>query len=203
MAFVVLPLLQRCDTQFFHVILADKRWRISSSLATRKCFDRPRRKVRASIQRLRDQGEKPFFVAAYELSGDRSLTGNYAFEPHVHLLIGGVAQEALKHAFHVRLPISMRGRDKPLKILPAPKSELGNLLGYLTKMKAQDRVQYLGSNGRPNRTSNRMPAAQFAEWLRCMTTIPITQAIQFGGFAEPITSRFVHAEMATIIGDMQ
>ncbi|WP_165417423.1 hypothetical protein [Rhizobium ruizarguesonis] len=203
MAFEVLPILQRFEIQFFHVILADKRWRIPSSSATRKCFDRPRRKVRASIQRLRDRGYTPLFVAAYELSGDRVLRGSYAFEPHVHLLIGGVPEQALKRAFHVRLPVSMRGRDKPVKVLPVPRSELGNLLGYITKIKAQDRVQYMGSNGRPNRGSNRMPAAHCTEWLRCMASMPIAQTIQFGGFAEPITSRFIHAEMATIAGEMK
>ncbi|MGO8397927.1 hypothetical protein ACC783_06110 [Rhizobium ruizarguesonis] len=203
MASAVLPILQRSEIHFFHVILADKRWRIAPTSATRQCFDPPRRKVRAAIQKLRDEGYAPIFVAAYEMSGDRDLSGTYAFEPHVHLLIGGVPKTALMKAFRVRLHSSMRGRDKPVKILPALKYELGNLLGYLTKIKAQDRVQYIGSNGRPNRSSNRMPAAEFAEWLRCMATMPIAQTIQFGGFAEPITSRFLHLEMATMIGEMK
>lgn len=203
MASAVLPIFQRSEIQFFHVILADKRWRVAPSSATRQCFDPPRRKVRAAIQKLRDAGYGPIFVAAYEMSGDRDLNGSYAFEPHVHLLLGGAPKAALKGAFRVRLPLSMRGRDKPVKIFPVPRSELGNLLGYLTKIKAQDRVQYIGSNDRPNRSSNRMPAAAFTEWLRCMATMPIGQTIQFGGFAEPITSRFLHLEMATITGEMK
>ncbi|WP_165448662.1 hypothetical protein [Rhizobium leguminosarum] len=203
MASAVLPILQHSKIHFFHVSLADKRWRVPPSSATRQCFDPPRRKVRAAIQKLRDGGYGPVFVAAYEMSGDRDLSGSYTFEPHVHLLVGGVPKAALKSAFRVRLPRAVRGRDKPVKVSPIHKSEIGNLLGYLTKMKAQDRVQYIGSNGRPNRSSNRMPAAEFAEWLRCMATMPIARTIQFGGFAEPITSRFLHLEMATIIGEMK
>ncbi|TNM66215.1 hypothetical protein [Aliirhizobium smilacinae] len=202
MAAEIEPILRHSDRQFFHVTVADKRWRVAPSIATRASFDAVRRKVRSSIQKLRDEGYNPIFVAAFEMSGDRNLRNDYAFEPHVHILIGGVPELALKGAFQVRLPRASKGRDKPLRVVDVPTDQLGYLLGYLTKMKPQDRVQYI-SKGRKNRNTNRMPPAEADHWLRCMATMPIAQTIQFGGFAKPVTSRFSHLEMATIIGDLK
>ncbi|MBD8685996.1 MULTISPECIES: hypothetical protein [unclassified Rhizobium] len=200
---IVLPLLLRTALTFYHITVADKRWHVVPTSASRKSLDPPRRKVRAAIQTLRADGYKPVFVAAYEVSGDRKLDGNYTFEPHVHLIIGGAPIEKLKVAFQVRLAREARGRDKPLRIEAIPEWELGNLLGYLAKMKAQDRVQYIESNGRRNRTPNRMSTAEANLWLRCMASIPITHAVQFGGFEIPLTSRFIKAQMATIIGTLK
>jgi hypothetical protein len=199
----VLPALSHASGPFHHVIVASKRWRVEPTSASNASFAPPRRKVRAAIQKLRDKGFNPVFVAAYELSGDRALNGPYSFEPHVHLLIAGVPKDALKAAFRVRLRLASRGRDKPLHVAEFQVSELGNLLGYLTKMKPQDRVEYIGSNGRTNRTTNRMPAAEADRWLHCMSTMPIAQTIQFGGFTDPMTTQFTHLEMATIIGDLK
>lgn len=199
MAGVIHPLLTRSKLDFYHVIVADKRWRVSPPSATHKSFDPPRRKVRSAIEKLRSDGYKPIFLAAYEMSGNHSLEEPYVFEPHVHLIVGGAPVEALKAAFQVRLPRGARGRDKPVRVSFIQNSELGNLLGYLTKMKAQDRVEYLGSNGRTNRASNRMRTVEANLWLRCMATLPITHAIQFGGFATSVTALFINAEMATIV----
>ncbi len=196
----ILPLLQDDRSTFYHVTLADKRWRVAPSEAGKSNFDAPRRKVRAAIQALRDGGFKPVFVAAYEMSGDDNLAGDYAFEPHVHLLIGGVSSTSLRTAFHVRLPRASRGKDKPLRVDCVPTGELGNVLAYITKNKAQDRVEFTCSDGRISRQSNRMPMPQAADWVRCMATMPITKMIQFGGFAESITERFARLEMATLIG---
>lgn len=194
------PLLR--NKKLFHVILADKRWRVAPSKATNVSFNAVRRKVRASIQKLRDSGYNPVFVAAYEMSGDRNLRNDYAFEPHVHILINGVPKTALKAAFRVRLPRAAKLRDKPVRVTKVRAGQVGNLLGYLTKIKAQDRVEYIGKNGRANRAPNRMPVADADQWLRCMATMPIAQTVQFGGFAEPMATRFTHLEMATIIGDL-
>ncbi len=202
MAAEVLPRLHELGTDLFFLTLADKRWRVAPTAAG-NAFVRPRRKFRAAIQSLRDQGFKPVFVVAYEMSGDRNLDGNYAFEPHAHVLIGGVPKSALKAAFRVRLPRAARGRDKPVKAPSVPASEIGNILGYLTKMKAQDRVEFVRSDGRRDRAPNRMPLEQEILWLRCMAAMPITQVIQFGGFTESITSRFTHRQMATMIGEME
>lgn len=199
----VQPVLRRLNMPFHLITVANKRWRVSPSEADNSSFDPPRRKVRSAMQKLRDQGYDPIFVAGYELSGDRSLNHAYAFEPHVHILVGGIPKPALLEAFRVRQSSAVRGRDKPLTIKSVVMSELGEVLGYLTKMKAQDRVQYVRSNGKLNRSSNRMPAAEKDHWLRCMATMPIVQTIQFGGFAEPMTNQFIHFEMATIIGDLQ
>lgn len=199
----VQPVLCCMNVSFHLVTLADKRWRVPPSTATNKSFDPSRRKVRAGIQKLREQGYDPVFVAGYELSGDRSLSQTYAFEPHVHVLIGGVPKAKLFKAFQVRQPRSVRGRDKPLKIESVDKSQLGNVLGYLTKMKAQDRVQYARSNGKLNRSSNRMPAADKDHWVRCMATMPIRRTIQFGGFRNSMSDQFAHLEMASIIGDLK
>lgn len=196
---IVLPILLRSGLAYYHVTVADKRWQVAPALASRMSLDAPRRKVRAAIQKLRTDGYKPMFVAAYEVSGDRRLDGNYVFEPHVHLIIGGPPAEKLKVAFQVRLAREARGRDKPLRIEAIPECELGNLLGYLAKMKPQDRVQYIEANGRRNRNQNRMPTAQAKMWLRCMASIPVTHAVQFGGFESSLTSRFIKAEMASII----
>ncbi|MBX4918354.1 hypothetical protein HJA76_01235 [Rhizobium bangladeshense] len=203
MAVHVLPILRRSKLDFHHVTVVDKRWRIAPGSADGQCFDRPRRKVRGAIELLRREGYSPVHIAAYELSGDRSLKGDYSFEPHVHLLIGGVPKAALQIAFDVRQPRSERGRHKPVRAPQIGESQLQNILSYLTKMKAQDRVEYLRSNGKTNRISNRMAPAEEVEWLRCMATVPITHMIQFGGFAEPITSRFAHREMATMLGEMK
>ena len=202
MAAEVLPRLQELDTELVFLTLADKRWRVAPTTAV-DAFKRPRRKLRAAIQSLRDQGFKPVFVVAYEISGDRNLEANYAFEPHAHVLIGGVPEPALKAAFNVRLPRIARGRDKPISARSVSASQIGNILGYLTKMKAQDRVEFVRSDGRRDRTSNRMTLEQETLWLRCMAATPIAQVIQFGGFAESMTSRFIHCEMATMIGDMK
>jgi hypothetical protein len=136
------------------------------------------------------------------MSGDRNINGDYVFEPHVHILIGRVSSAAVKAAFQVRLPRATRGRDKPLRVEAVPINQVGNLLGYLSKMKPQDRVEYIGSNGRPNRATNRMRRAEADQWLRCMATMPITWMIQFGGFANAMHSHFSHLEMATIIGEL-
>ncbi len=196
----VLPALASTEVEFFLVTVADKRWRVAPEVATADAFEPPRRKVRAAMQSLRSEGFTPVFVAGYEMSGDRSLDDEYTFEPHAHILVGGVPKHALKTAFRVRLPRSARGRDKPVKVKHVATEEVGNILGYLTKMKAQDRVQYPLSDGRRSRNPNRMPADEEAHWLRCMASVPITHLIQFGGFAEPITSRFMRLEMATMIG---
>ncbi|KQQ38293.1 hypothetical protein ASG19_04350 [Rhizobium sp. Leaf306] len=196
----VLPRLEASFVEFFHVTLADKRWRVPPKAASVDAFHRPRRKVRAAIQYLRDNDLEPIYVVAYEISGDRNLTGDYSFEPHAHILIGGVRKAVLKAAFRVRLPRSMRGRDKPVKIKPVPPSQLGNVLGYLTKVKPQDRVEFRRSDGRLDRKSNRMPPQAEAQWLRCLALVPMTQLVQFGGFADSLSTRFSHREMATLIG---
>ena len=196
----VLPRLQGLFVEFFHVTLADKRWRVSPEDESATFFDRPRRKIRNAIQDLRDQGYDPTYVVAYEISGDRNLSDDYSFEPHAHILIGGVPRGSLKVAFRVRLPHGLRGRDKPVKIKPVPTSQLGNVLGYLTKVKPQDRVEFIRSDGRADRRSNRMQRKSEVRWLRHLAEIPMTQLVQFGGFADSLTSRFTHREMATLIG---
>ncbi|SSC65480.1 unnamed protein product [Ciceribacter selenitireducens ATCC BAA-1503] len=82
------------------------------------------------------------------------------------------------------------------------RSEVGNILGYLSKIKPQERVQYIDRSGRYNRTTNRMSADRLHLWLSCMSKIPIAQLIQFGGFAESMTYRFATCEMATLIGEL-
>lgn len=203
MAVEVLPILRTSKLDFYHVTLVDKRWRVSANSADRKCFDRPRRKVRAAIDLLRREGYSPVHIAAYELSGDRNLVNNYSFEPHVHLLIGGIPKAALQIAFEVRQPRSERGRHKPINAPQIAASQLQNTLSYITKMKAENRVEFVGSDGRSRRRSNDMRASDKLNWLRCMATMPVTHAIQFGGFAEPLTSRFTHLEMATMLGEIQ
>lgn len=191
------------SSYFIFITLADERWRVPPERASAACFAAPRRKVRASIQKLRDQGYAPVFVVAYEISGNRSLTKEYAFEPHAHLILGGVPEVAVRAAFEVRQARAARGRAKPLRLDLIAPSEVGNLLGYITKMRAEDRVQYLDNHGRTQRGTNRMPPAEMDHWLRCMATMAIPQAIQFGGFAIPISSQFQHAKMATIIGELK
>lgn len=198
----VLPRLADIGSDLYLVTLADKRWRVSPEAATAKVFERPRRKFRSAIQTLRDRGFEPVFVASYEMSGNRSLDDGYSFEPHFHLVVGGVPKADLKRALRVRLSRAARGRDKPLKVRALPAGEIGNVLGYLSKIKAQDRVEFVRSDGRRDRTSNRMPTEQKLLWLRCMAAMPIAQLIQFGGFAEPITPRFIHREMATLLGEL-
>jgi hypothetical protein len=201
MAVEVLPVFRSSGFDIYHITLVDKRWRVAPEAANRNSFAPVRRKVRAAIGLLRRVGYSPVFIVTYELSGDRNTDGIYAFEPHAHLLVGGVPKPALQLAFAVRLPRSERGRHKPVRTHLIPKSELHNLVSYLTKMRAQDRVQFTGSDGRSYRKSYDMRAANEAHWVRCMATIPITHAVQFGGFVEPFTSRFTHLEMATMLGE--
>jgi hypothetical protein len=120
----------------------------------------------------------------------------------VHLLIGGVPKAALQIAFEVRLSRSERGSHKPVTAPQIAASELQNTLSYIAKLKAQNRVEFIGSDGRPRRRSNDMRSSDKLNWLRCMATMPITHAIQFGGLAEPLTSRFTHLEMATMLGEI-
>ena len=200
---IVLPLLKRTKLNFFHVTIADKRWRVEPSKASQSCFDRPRRKVKAALEKLRREGYAPIYVAAYELSGNSSLSEPYFFEPHVHLILAGAPIKEMRCAFEVRLPRAAKGRDKPLKISAIESCELGNLLGYLTKIKAQDRVEYSLPDERTSRTPNDMRGVPATQWLRCMATMRITKLIQFGGFNEPLTSHFTHLEMASIIGELK
>lgn len=196
----VLPHFEMTDSSVFHVTLVDKRWRFAPEVHPAKPFRHPRRKIRQALHILRAQGFKPIYVIGYELSGDRNLRGNYLFEPHAHILITGVPKADLKAAFNVRMPRAARGVHKPVKVIHVAPGEVANVLSYATKIKAEDRVEFVLSDGRHHRKHNRMSAEHFPAWLRCMAVTPIAHLIQFGGFAEPITSRFLRREMATMIG---
>jgi hypothetical protein len=198
----VLPLLEATKDKIYHITLADKRWRHNLEALNGDVFNAPRRKVRASIKKLREVGLTPVFVAQYEISGSCGLRDDYLLEPHVHVIMGGASKSELKAAFKVRLPKAQRGRDKPVRVTRVKHSQLGNLLGYISKMKAQDRVEYRRDDGRHGRTTNRMPPDHELGWLRCMASVSIAHLIQFGGFAVPITSRFTHCEMATLVGEL-
>ncbi len=202
LAAVVYPALMEIEAEKFFVTLADKRWRIAPEASDEHVFGRVRRKVRAALQAIRDAGFEPVFVAAYELSADRALDGDYVFEPHAHLIIARVPKDVLKNTFSIRLPSSARKRDKPLKVPPVPSADLGKVLGYVGKVKAQDRVEYIDRNGRRNRGPNRMSPEHETLWLKCMAATPITTLVQFGGFAETMTSLFSTREMATLIGEL-
>lgn len=198
----VLPIFELSDEPVFHVTVVDKRWRFAPGVSTDKPFRQPRRKVRQALERLRALGFAPIYVAAYELSGDRNLSDDYVFEPHAHLLITGVPKAALKLAFGVRMPRAARVGHKPVRVQEVPYGETANVLSYITKIKAEDRVEFIRSDGRHHRNDNRMSAEYFPAWLSCMAATPITHLIQFGGFAEPITSRFLRREMATMVKDI-
>lgn len=198
----VLPALLASSDDVFHVIVADRRWQVSPDELSLHAFERPRRKLRHGMQRLRSNDFDPVFIAVYELSAARNLDGSYRFEPHIHLLVFGAKRTDLKQAFYVRQHRSERGKMKPVRIEELERSEVGNILGYISKITPQERVQYMDRSGRYNRTTNRMSADRLPLWLSCMSKIPITQLIQFGGFAESMTYRFATCEMATLIGEL-
>jgi hypothetical protein len=196
----VLPIFEAAIGPVFHVTVVDKRWRFAPSEIVENPFSLPRRKVRHAVELLRQEHYNPIYVVGYELSGDRNLSGDYVFEPHAHLLISGVPKAALKVAFGVRMPRAARVGHKPVRVQDVPYGETANVLSYITKIKAEDRVEFIRSDGRHHRNDNRMSAENFPAWLSCMAATPITHLIQFGGFAEPITSRFSRREMATMVG---
>lgn len=202
LAAVVYPALLEVDADKFFLTLADKRWRIAPGASYDDVFNRVRRKVRAAFQAVRNAGFEPVFVVVYELSADRGLEGSYLFEPHAHVIVGRVPKKVLTTAFRIRLAQSARNRDKPLRAPLVPDSDLGKILGYVGKMKAQDRVEYIDKNGRRNRSPNRMSPEHEILWLKCMAATPITTLVQFGGFAETMTSQFSNREMATLIGEL-
>jgi hypothetical protein len=199
----ILPVLRREKGRLFHAVIADKRWQVGPEDLSPDVFNRPRRKLRHALSLLRGSGQLTY-VAVYELSAARNLDGSYVFEPHIHVLIltKGAIEDDLKRAFTVRQRKSERGKSKPVRVERVPRSEVGNVLGYLSKMKPQERVQYEDRNGRCNRTTNRMSADYLPLWLSCMSQTPVTQLIQFGGFAGSMTHRFATCEMATMIGEL-
>lgn len=200
--FIVLSRLMAARGKAFHVIIADKRWQVSGDKLRPQVFDRPRRKLRRGIELLQKAGLRPVYVAVYELSAARNLDGSYPFEPHIHLLIVGATEAQLKTAFGVRQRRSERGKAKPLRMVPVEKSNMGTVLGYLSKIKAEERVEYELEDDKRNRVRNRMSADNFPLWLDCMSQIPITELVQFGGFNERLAYHFAHYEMATLIGEL-
>lgn len=199
---ILLSRLKAARGKAFHVIIADKRWQVSGDDLGPQVFDCPRRKLRRGVELLRKAGVKPVFVAVYELSAARNLDGTYLFEPHIHLLIVGATNAELKAAFRVRQHRSERGKAKPVRIVRVRKSRMGRILGYLSKIKAQERVEYEGEDGKRNRSTNRMSDDKFPLWLGCMAQIPITKLVQFGGFQGRIPHHFAHLEMAALIGEL-
>lgn len=200
--FILLGRLLATRGRAFHVIIADKRWQISGDELGPWIFNRARRKLRRGLELLRKAGVKPVFVAVYELSAARNLDGSYPFEPHIHLLILGATKDELRKAFKVRQHRSERGKAKPVRIVRVRKSRMGKILGYLSKIKAQERVEFIGKDDKRYRSTNRMSADKFPLWLGCMSQIPITKLVEFGGFRERVALHFAQLEMATLIGEL-
>ena len=197
----VLPYLQSLNIQLFFVTLANSKWRVAREKLMSARLSVIRRKARDGVENLRKKGLDPVLFGMVEVSGGIDLEGNFTWEPHMHLLVGGVTEDEIREAFKVRMTNEERGRLKPLKIIPVG-SNLGQCLSYLCKFKPELRKTYVGTNGRPNRGKDLLEGEDLDRWTSWMAKQSIMEMVVHFGIRKRIMDGMINAELAELAEEM-
>ncbi|WP_313522945.1 hypothetical protein [Shinella sp.] len=199
----ILPVFQAERGPLFLIKLSDKRWRVPFEEATSAVFISPAREVHKAIYSLRVKGYRPCCLTSYALTGviefdDEDNDDDYSgelFEPRAYILIGGVPNENILSAV-----FGMDGAclHAPFKIVPLPKSDAGKVLGYATKMRAETWWDFRSLGEKYRMWVEMNPQMELA-WLRIMAETPITDLVEFEGFAKPLKLQFGLEKMAMLL----
>lgn len=195
----ILPILQASSGPFWHVIVADRRWRCHPNALTPESLTPVRRKLETSIAKLRALGFSGRYYAVFEVCAAIDPDGTIWFEPHFHVLVAGSTKSQVQVSFDVRQPKAERGIYKALRIVEVPRLELGHILGYLTKRRAQTRSGYFGSDGRIRRRTNRMSDGLRRIWCDVLAEMPIRQLFAMDRSSSRLNLEFAGAEMRSLI----
>lgn len=165
---------------WFHVTGGNSNLRVPLNQIRKVRPGQTLRKVRRALSALNRKGLKVEAVYVFELVVVRYLDGREELEPHFHVLIRGATADQLKAAFAFRKVAKVEGRRRALHVEPV--HHLPGLLGYLTKFKAQSRVEYLkviDGEAKKRWRANDLRGSALAEWTRFMSRYEIADLLKF------------------------
>lgn len=195
--------LPRNYDELYHVTYANTRDRRSGGTLSSFNLHTYKRPLRAALAGINAVYPNMWALGIVEISAVQPDPGQFIFEPHFHVLVGGVPENALRPAFSRLLRAATKG-SHGLMIDPVhDRQNLGRGLSYLFKFEPELRTKFLTNQGRVGKGRlNHLTGDAKDEWLSWAAAYRIDELLITVGLWPNLIAEFKACELQRLIGKL-
>lgn len=162
-----------------------------------------RRKFRETFARLKGEHPHIWGIGVVEISAVQIESGQHVFEPHFHVLVGGVPANALRVAFDKLLPSATKGSHGLMIRSVSDRTDLGRRVSYLFKFEPELRTKFHTSEGRVGKGRlNRLSGNAKDEWLSWAAAYRIDELLITVGLWPDLMTEFKSCGLQQLIAKL-
>lgn len=156
-----------CDRDdLYHVTFANTRDRRSGGTLSSFNPYTYKRRLRAALKDVEADYPDMWALGIIEISAVDPEPDKFVFEPHFHIIVGGVPKIELRKAFNNLLSTATKGSHGLMLKSIRDRTHLGGTVSYLFKFEPELRTKFLTAEGRVGKgRPNRLTGDAKDEWL--------------------------------------
>ncbi|MGO8122174.1 hypothetical protein ACC728_14150 [Rhizobium ruizarguesonis] len=196
----VLKRLPADDSDVHHVTFANTRDRRAAGNLSAFKLHVYKRKLRTAIANLKATHPNMWALGIVEISAVEPEPDRFVFEPHFHIIVGGVPEIELRKAFNNLLSTATKGSHGLMLKSIRDRKHLGGTVSYLFKFEPELRTKFLTAEGRVGKgRPNRLTGDAKDEWLSWAAAYRIDELLIAVGLWPDLIANFKSCGLQRLI----